>query len=182
MPVFINGLQIQDPKAWDDLRAPATAINPPGLVSDPTFDSTNIGWLFDPSSTEILFIILQMPHSYSEGTNIIPHVHWESTDSNVGTVKWRLEYKWTNVGDIESGSYTAIDITPSTDGNSLKSLISGFGEISKTGARISSILSVKLSRIGGDDTYTGDALLKEFDIHYEKNTIGSLSSTSKFGA
>jgi len=40
---------------------------------------------------------------------------------------------------------------------------------------LSSIFTAKLTRVAGDasDTYTGDALLKEFDIHYQIDAMGS---------
>jgi len=69
---------------FDDLRFPATAINPPGAVNDPGFDATNGGWLFDAVATEVLFLIVQMPHSWKEGTSIEPHIHWQKTTSDAG--------------------------------------------------------------------------------------------------
>ena len=161
--------------AWDDLRAPATAINPPGAASDPTFDATNIGWLFDAGSTEILLIIMQMPHSWKLGSEIRPHVHWEPTSTNTGNVYWRMEYKWTNTDDTEAGTYTTINMLDAGDGTAYKHQLASFDPISGTGKTLSSLLSIKLSRIGGDatDTYTGDALLKEFDIHYQVDGYGS---------
>ena len=160
---------------WEDLRAPATAINPPGQASDPDWDNTNGGWLFDAGSTELLYIIMQIPHGWAEETAIEPHVHWMPTSTNTGNVLWRMEYKWTNVGTTDAGSFTALDVLDAGDGTSLKHQIASFDEIDGKGKTISSIMTIKLSRIGGDgtDTYTGDALLKEFDIHYRQDSAGS---------
>ena len=159
---------------WDDLRSPATAINPPGTASDPDFDTTNGGWLFDAGSTELLFIIVQMPHKYKEGSDIHPHVHWEPTNTNTGNVLWRMSYQWTNVGATEAG-FTDIDALDAGDGTAYKHQLASLPSITGTGKTISSMITLKLQRIGGDgtDTYNADALLKEFDVHYQIDEPGS---------
>lgn len=159
---------------YDDLRAPATAVNPPGAASDPDWDSTNIGYLFDAGSTEVLQIIMQMPHTWAEGEDIEPHVHWMPTNTNTGDVLWQMEYKWTNIGDVEAGTFTSVDVVDAGRGTAYTHQLASFGEISGAGKTASSILSIRLSRVGGDvkDTYNADALLKEFDIHYPINSFG----------
>ena len=116
-----------DATVWDDIRAPATAINPPGQVSDPDWDNTNGGWLFDPAGTEILYIILQFPHSYKEGSNVDPHVHWMPTNTQPGSVLWRIEYKWTNIDGTDAGATTDVDLLAAADGTALKHQLDAFG-------------------------------------------------------
>jgi len=172
---------VGDATVWEDMRAPATAINPPGQESDPDWDNTNGGWLFDADGIEILWIVLQVPHAYKEGSAIYPHVHWQPTSTNGGDVLWRIDYKWTNIDATDAGSATPLEITPTAGGTALKHQQDSFAAIDGTGKTISSIISVKLSRMGNDDddTYTGDALLKEFDIHYQIDTVGSRSELVK---
>lgn len=164
-----------DATVYDDLRFPATQLRVNPATSLPNFDYTEIGFLFDDGSTETLYIIAQMPHSWKEESTIYPHVHWMPTSTNTGSVLWRMEYKWVSIGDTTPGSFTSIDILDAADGIALKHQIAPFPAISGVGKGLSSILSIKLSRVGGDasDTYTADALLKEFDIHYEIDTLGS---------
>jgi hypothetical protein len=166
---------------WEDLRFPATAINPAGAASAMVFDTTNIGFTAGAAGTQVIAIIGQMPHSWKEGSDIYPHIHWEPTTTNTGNVLWRLEYKWTNIGDTEPAGFTTLDILDAGDGTALKHQIASFAAISGAGKTISSIITMKVSRIGGDatDTYTGDALLKEFDIHFESDTLGSRSEFTK---
>ena len=163
---------------WDDLRSPVTAINPPGLGSDPTFDTTNIGYSFANGSLNFLFIILQLPHSYKEGTDIVPHIHWMPSTTNTGTVSWRLEYAWVNNLETQPG-LTTVDITPTPNGTANKLQLNTFGAISKANAEISSMLTIKLSRLGNTDAFTGNAILKEFDVHFQINTLGSRSEYIK---
>jgi hypothetical protein len=140
-----------------------------------TFDTANIGFLASPSATQVIAIIAQMPHSWKLGSTIYPHIHWMPITTNTGSVLWHIEYKWTNVFATESGTWTTLDILSPADGIAFKHQLSSFGGISGEGKYLSSILTIKISRIGGDgtDTYTADALLKEFDIHYEMDTLGS---------
>ena len=167
---------------WDDLRAPATAINPPGQASDPDWDNTNGGYLFDADRTEQLWIIMQMPHTYKEGSNIRPHVHWFPTNTNTGDVLWRMQYKWTNINEVD-GDFVTLDVLSKGGGTGYKHQFEAFEEIDGTGKILSSILTIKLSRIGGDetDTYNADALLREFDIHYQIDTPGGSYEEFKKG-
>ena len=160
---------------FEDLRAPATAINPPGQVSDPDWDNANGGWLFDAGSTEILWILFQLPHAWKEGSTIYPHVHWSPTNTNTGNVLWKIDYKWTNVDEVDAGSATPVEALSAGSGTALTHQMTSFTAQTGTGMTISSMLTIKLSRVGGDgtDTYNADALLREFDIHYEIDTIGS---------
>jgi len=168
--VLIGGATV-----WDDLRFPATQIMVNPVLPKPDFDETEVGYLMDPATTETLLIIAQMPHSWKLESAIVPHVHWMPTSTNTGAVLWRLEYKWVNINGTTPGAWSTVDVLASADGVVGKHFISRFPEISGAGKGMSSLLSMKLSRIGGNasDTYTADALLKEFDIHYEIDTIGS---------
>lgn len=162
---------------WEDLLFPAAAINPPGGASDPDYDATVGGWLFDATGTELLFIQAQLPHSWAR-TVLKPHVHWQKTTSAAGNVLWRLEYRWARIGEAMDGSWTTLDTTTaivSDQDTADVHAISAFDEIPRTTEDISDMLLMKFSRIGGDasDTYGADARLLEFDIHYQKNALGS---------
>ena len=164
-------------KLWDDLRAPASAINPQGQASDPDFDTTFGGLLFSGSGTELVFIQLQFPHTWAEGTYIVPHLHWQKTTSAAGDVLWRLEYRWAPIGEVMDAAWTTLDaaLVPGTPDNDTANehLISSFGRVDAPGKKISDMLIMRLSRVGGSDTYADDARLLEFDVHYQVNSIGS---------
>ena len=162
---------------WDDLRFPATAVNPPGQASDPDWDNVIPGWLFSGSGTEVIHLIAQLPHSWVEGSDLKPHCHWMKSTSASGGVQWQLEYAWSAVGEVLSGWTTVstssvVSGTPDDD-TANRQLISSFGVISGAGRQISDTLVFKLSRIGGSDTYNADARLLEFDIHYQKTILSS---------
>lgn len=164
--------------SWDDLRFPATAINPPGQASDPDVDTTNGILLFDATATEVVFLVAQMPHSWAEGSAISPHVHWYKTTSASGDVMWQLDYKKFAIGEVGDSSFTTLQASTSTitdDDTAEQHLLTPFADIDMTGLTLSDMLVMKLSRIGGDaaDTYGADAALLEFDIHYELDSFGS---------
>ena len=170
---------------WDDLRAPAAGLNPPGAVSDPDFDTTTGHALFDDSATEALVVFFQFPHHYASGTQIRSHIHW--IKEGTGTVVWQMQYKWYNVGAEWPGAYTSLnttsvspdygEVSPAVDVHT----ISAFAAIDGTGKTISSMLEIRFGRLGGDasDTYTGDARFVELDVHYLSVGHGSEQEYSK---
>ncbi len=172
-------VNVKDPQ-WDDLRFPAAAINPPGQASDPDFDTTNGGWLFDKNSTELIFLMAQMPHAWRQGSDIRPHIHWQKTTSAAGDVYWQLDYKKAPIGEVMDASFTTLSETSTVAGTpdndtADEHLITSFADIAMPGGELSDMLVMKLSRIGGNgaDTYGADARLLEFDIHYEIDGFGS---------
>jgi hypothetical protein len=170
-----------DATVWEDLRFPATAINPAGAANAMVFDTANIGFTAGAPGIQAIAILGQMPHAWKVGSDIYPHIHWQPTTTNTGNVLWRMEYKWTNINDTEPGSFTTVEILDAGDGTAFKHQLVGFGAISGIGKTLSSQLSIKISRVGDNvtDTYTGDTLLKEFDIHYEIDTLGSRTELTK---
>ena len=165
---------------WDDMRMPASAIDPPGTASDPDFDTTNGGWLFAATGTELIFLQVQIPHTWNEGTTLKPHVHWQKTTSAAGNVVWELQYKWAPIAEVMDAAFTTLSsstVVPGTPDNNTANehLITSLGDISATGKQISDMLMMKFSRLGSDaaDTYGADSRLLEFDIHYEVSTPGS---------
>jgi hypothetical protein len=166
---------------FEDLRFPATAINPPGAASDPDVEAASGLLLFAAGTTELVYALAQMPHSWSEGSGVFPHVHWQKTTSATGNVLWRLRYKMVPINEVMDAAWSANDDvtspvagTPDTD-TADKHLISSFTEIDMTGKSLSDCILFEISRIGADaaDTYGADARLLEFDVHIEIDAPGS---------
>jgi hypothetical protein len=166
----LRTIQVASPYI-EDLRFPAV----PGLFNPvsakPDYDYTNKGFLFDASSEESIYIIAQMPHDWVVGSIIYPHVHWMPTSTNTGNVYWVMSFKWTNIDDTDAGSNSISDVVVAANGTAYNHQQSNLDAIAGTGKTSSSIISIRLYRnsTSGDDTYTGEPLLKEFDIHYWKD-------------
>jgi hypothetical protein len=166
---------------WDDLRFPATAVNPPGLVSDPAFDTDKTGWLFDATGTEQIQVIAQIPHAWKVGTTLKPHIHWEKTTSATGNVFWQLDYVWSRIGEARDASITLTGYSAPISSNVADvHQLTELGNIPVVSEDISDILVMKLSRVGNNsnDTYGADARLLEFDIHHQVDSFGSTSEFS----
>lgn len=177
---FDATIVLDDDGKWDDLRSPASGINPTGPAAPPGIDANDGTLLFDAAGTKVVSVILQMPHSWKQGSGIKPHVHWTKSTSAAGNVYWRLEYQIASVNGVFPGSWTTLNTTTtspvnSDDNTADRHLISDFGTISMAGHTASCMLKCRVSRIGGDvlDTYGADAKLLEFDIHYLVDSLGS---------
>lgn len=126
----------------------------------------------------------QIPHSYKEGSDIVPHVHLHIPDDVTGgTIKFYFEYNWTNVDQTGVVATTTISgttvRTPSQGINTNSKLI--FPAITGTGKTISSIISCRIYRDPTDvaDTFAASVWMKAADLHYEKDTIGSRTTLVK---
>ena len=64
---------------WDDLRAPATGINPVGQVSPPTVNSVDGSLVFDVNNAVCVWF--QMPYSWKIGSNLYPYIHCSKSTS-----------------------------------------------------------------------------------------------------
>jgi hypothetical protein len=177
-----------DPIQWDDLRVAAKNLAKAG-VKDPGFDkfidngagSTGLySYAFDKATIEELFGAIQIPHKYKEGTNVVPHIHWMPKDTDTGVVRWGIEYVWTNIGDTTANS-TIVYAEDAGDGTALKHQLAPFSEIVGTGKTISSMFEFRIFRDAsdGNDTYDNDAILLEFDLHVQYDTLGSRTETTK---
>lgn len=174
------GVQHPTDTVWDDVRINATQFKT-DVSSKPDFDFTDVAYAFDAGSNETAYITAQMPHNWKEGSTIKPVVYWVASAS--GVVVWRLEYRWTNPGELVSSGFTATTsstpVSVWSSGDLLNSTL--FTDIAGTGKTLSSILQLKLVRLANDpaDTYGTDALVLSFGLHYEVDSIGSTGEFTK---
>jgi len=173
---------------WEDLRFPASSINPPGGIGGAAVDTADTPFigtlLFDPASVEICVGQAQMPHGWKEGSYLSPHVHWSPISTSTGSVVWRLSCETANVDEAYSGSYTYIsEVASYVDGTLNDHILSDFSDLSMTGKTLSNITLWRISRMAtsGSDTYPQDARLLEFDIHYQIDSLGSNEEYVKNG-
>jgi hypothetical protein len=177
MPNYHDFLEFDDALAWDDMLAPASALSPGATPANPIiFGPSGSIRVFGFGIGEDLGGTIQIPHSWSEGTIIHPHVHWSPVNTSTGNVAWSLDYYWLNVNAAAVAAPTTIT-TPDQAGSGVAwahQLVS-FPTIVGTGKLISSILIFRLSRVAATapPALTGDAALLSFDVHIQKNTVGS---------
>lgn len=165
---------------WLDDKYPATRVRQ-GATQKPDFDTTNMGLLFpqnDPD--EIAYIIAQMNHDYYPESAISPHIHFLQDQATTPTFK--IDYRWYENNSDPTGAFTTLTVNefvfPYTSGSILQ--IAEFPMIEGNGIdTVSSMLDIKLYR--DDNDVSGDVLVKEFDIHYQRDTTGSWSEYIKYG-
>lgn len=166
--------------AWEDLRAPATGINPVGSTSPATPNTTDGSLTF--AKGNVVTCWFQMSHAWKEGSDIYIHLHWSKTTSAAGSVNWQIKYKWFNLGATApafSSLITGSETIPNSDTADKHALYS-FPVVSGAGKTLSSMICVYLERINdGNDTYAANVNLYEIDIHHLVDSFGSNSISSK---
>lgn len=171
--IVMHGVSTQ----YTDLVFQASTLKTVGQNDKPDFIPANVTLSFPEDTTEMVGIIVQMPHGWKQGTTIYPHVHWRQAANNA--VDWKISYMWWNIGDVVPVSYTQVTLatlTQSYTSGTLHQLSTNNSGISGVGKGLSSILIIKLYR--KSDSYTGEAELLQFDIHYELERLGSNNETS----
>lgn len=175
---------------WEDLRV-ALELTRRGAANQPGFGqvlddgSGSVGvyaTLFDKATREDVFFSVQFPHAWKIGSTIEPHVHWMPTDTDTGTVRWGLEYTWVDINGTFSNT-TIIYAEDAADGTASKHQYASFAGVTPP-VGITGVSSMMLCRLFRDaahanDTYDNDAAGLEFDIHYQKDAVGSRSMLSK---
>lgn len=168
---------------WDDVRVPVTGTKTGG-AKDPDFAKVRdngagsqgvYAYVFDAGQEEELFFAVQMPHSYSPGTDLKPHCHWMPTTAGAGSVVWGLEYTIANVESVFPNT-TILRATIAAQGTAYRQQIAPFGIIPGTNLRESTMLICRIFREAANpaDTYPADAALLEFDIHFRVVKDGTL--------
>lgn len=166
---------------WDDLRFEASGINPPGGVSDPDRDTSELvgSLLFANNTTNLIGGGAQVPHDWVKGTLIRPHCHWCKSTSASGGVAWQFSKRYAEVGEVFN-NYDAFTSNPGTlavtHGNTaLQHALSTFPDIDLEDRGESTMIYWKLQRDhdAGSDSYGADAHLLELDFHYQRSSIGS---------
>lgn len=192
-----NGMKfVGTSTTWDDLRVPLErTVVGPGASDAPTYtriDRTDgtparpYAYEFAGTTTnDRVSLSTQMPHCWKEGSTIYPHLHCvfgvdDPADNTTETVIFYLVYSWTNVdGTIADATSISKTYTISGTDAQYKHFIIDFDGIVGTGKTISSTFQAELYRDTSADTYAQPIHVIEFDIHYEIDTFGSQSATTK---
>jgi hypothetical protein len=182
-----------DATVWDDIRIIPSIFDVAGNT-DPDVIA------YQPGGSGASFLVyafakgdegyftIQLPHSYKSGSDLKAHIHWtpgiRGTTESGNIVQWRLDYSIISIGGNFGASQT-IAIPGTCDGINHKHQMTTEVTMSGTGLTMSSQLFGKIYRWNNvSDTWAGTAaanlpIFIEFDIHYEQDTIGSRTSTTK---
>ncbi len=194
--VEFDGGVLYNDTFFEDLGVSLTASQPgpsstPDLVQfmDDGAGSTGVfAYEFDPTTEEYLFFISEMPHQWSEGSDIGIHIHWSPNGTGAANefVVWGLEYTWQSIDGIygntaiaTSDASAAGTATTSGDGTMLdaKHYQTLIATIAGAGNTISSVLVCRIFRDAGDgdDDYPNGAYGLHVDFHFEVDAPGSVA-------
>lgn len=180
---------------YTDLRTPflsstASGSNPPTATRFARNGASQgvFANLFPSDNTEReVYMTLQLPHEYAEGTTLLPHMHYSlvyNGTTYIGQTKWGLEYTYAPLGGTFQSTTTIINAT-SVSLNSLndsyKHLVLQFPSITLPDLTISSMFVCRIFRYAANDgdTFGGGIFALEFDVHYQSDTAGSRTTTTK---
>lgn len=164
---------------YEDLMFPFQVGNSGGSTY-PTFVPDSGYWNFSAVDTTgptqcIMYFTVQMPHSWVIGSTIHPHIHYKH-ETAVGTPKFTMRYKWTNIGDHTPNVFSRYYMSTTTGtANNTQQLVYNATGISGTGKTLSSILTILIY------LYAAPVNVKayQFDIHYERDGLGSRTELNK---
>ena len=177
-----------DYTVWDDLRVPLNTTRK-GEANKPTFDqvlddgSGSVGVYgekFDPDTRQDVFFTIQMPHGFSYGTTIRPHIHWMPLTDDSGNVVFEFEYTLADIGNPFDDTITD-EVTVPSGGNQYEHKMTYFADITPNFESVSGMWICRVSRKADDaaDTYSGDVCIIEFDLHLQFDQPGSRQETEK---
>lgn len=168
---------------WDDLRFPAQGIAIGSLSVPPDRQADTGLLLFDGGGLiETVGVLAQLPHAWKTGSILRPHLHWAKTTDVANGVVWQMRYRWLQQNATPGAWSSQVTGTHVwAVGADQKHNMDTFGDIDGTGYGISDCLNIQFGRVSDavGDTYTGDVVLYEFDIHYQIDSTGSAQEFTK---
>ena len=176
------------PVVYDDIQVALSSAKIPA-ASPPTWrvHDFGIGGGIDFSvlgfavGDQIDFYI-QTSHSMKLNTQLEDHLHGTiPTDDSGKTIKWQLDV--IAAGIMED--FAVVAGSPFTKEFTLSGAEAGrhnyldIADIPAVNSTVSSVYICRLTRIASSNEYGSEVYLIYNDAHYQKDTIGSLSETSK---
>lgn len=166
---------------WDDIIITASNLRsgntPPTFLA---FMNGIYGFRFDAGVADELHGAFEIPHDYKQGSDLYLHCHWSPTTTNNGNVVFGSEYTRANIGDIFPPSTPVVGTPTPAGGVANKHYLFNIGILVGTNFKIGDIIAFRFYRQnGGTDTFTGNAFVHSIGIHYQIDTVGSRSITTK---
>jgi len=167
---------------WDDKEMPLTGARIDAPASKVVTSTNNlVAYTTNCALTDYVGMNIQMSHSKKLYSPVYPHLHWNQDSTKL--VNWLVEYRWVHGGKTipSTWSYSTIsmNVYPLTAGTAQ---ITDFVALDPTtNEGLSSILQVKIKRdssnasgkFASTDPYGASAFAMSFDVHYERDSMGS---------
>ena len=173
---------------WDDIIVPGFALGsgasaPATTAFTPVTGMNLYGFSGTNSTPDELYATMELPHTYKEGTDLHPHVHWSPATNAAGNVAWQIDYSVQNInnGIVYPNSTRISGASAASTVAFSHQLTEIDGPIPGTGRKIGDVITMRLFRDPtiGQDTYAGAAMLLSLGIHYRRDTLGSRGELTK---
>jgi hypothetical protein len=130
----------------------------------------------------------EVPHGYLEGSDMEIHVHWATNglDTTDRFVRWQIEYTIANMASVApfsvftSTTTVFADTTIPANTTSRSHIYTSIATIPGTGIKIGAQIKLRIRRLAASSTApTSNPFALQVGIHYQQDTIGSRTATSK---
>lgn len=173
---------------WDVLIGHLSAGNTTN-VNDPTWAAFRGGvhaWQFAADDLNEIWISFHITHEYAAGTVIYPHIHWSTTGTDTGVVRWGIEYTVAKGYDRDTfPATTTIYLEQAASGTPYRHMIaeaSPAQAIPATHLEVDSVVLVRVFRDGAhaNDTCTDPAFGLFCDLHFQKSSFSTPNKNYPF--
>jgi hypothetical protein len=169
------------------LRTGGTA---PGVVQIQDNDGDNTGiYTVGFAAGEEGSGVIEIPHDYKEGTNIVFHIHWGANDAPAGgtdNVKWQLIYSIARGSNTfpDAISPAAVEVAYTTQYQymftDLATITGSTGGVDGGNIKIGDQFHFTVKRVAASsDEFGGEALMGTLGLHYQTDTLGSRAIGTK---
>jgi len=159
---------------WEDMTMPINTAKTTGSTNVPSFDVFKNGtYAYSFVAGDQIFATQQMSHSYKLNSTIYQHVHMTPSSTNTGNVTICIEYTKADVNGIFPNTITSCGVKYMNGTNS-QHILDMAGDIGSFSG-LSGIINARIYR---NATTTGSAyadkvFILAYDLHYQKDSIGS---------
>jgi hypothetical protein len=176
---------------WDDFVVPvqvASRSTVPGTVAPSELAyRSGLVYEFPDAVDRTCYFVIQIPHTYKEGTDVVFHIHWTIDTSGAGggaeNVEWDYSYSASSPTADNSEQWpVATTGTQTVDVQNEAQhdhIMDDIVTITGTNFKTSEVIIMSLTRTGTTDSYGGHALLVSADVHHEIDTVGSRTVSAK---
>lgn len=125
-------------------------------------------------------------HDYKPGTALYPHVHWATTSTATGVVRWGIEWTYAKGhGQMAFGPTTTVYVEQSADGTAYKHYVAEVSDanaIPGTNIETDGIVLCRFFRDGDhvNDTLADDVFVFCVDLHYQCSQYATPNKAPNF--
>lgn len=169
---------------WDDIMFPFTTGHV-GNATYPPFNADSLYFSFTVDSAgndaQFMYFIIQFPHTWKTGSDIHPHIHYKQSAPSGATPVYIMKYKWYDLaGTTRKGWKWKKLSVPSDTIRYTHQLLESVTPITPP-AEVDQVSSIMVCKVYLYSLAAGTTASNswQFDIHIEKDGLGSRAETVK---